>query len=204
MKQFANLYLAELRPNRERLTLNFAAAAVGITVVLLVLVTLSMNWVVTDKKSNVNALQTELTQLQTQVKEYQDLLNTALNDPQLLGEIAAVEQKVAQQQRLLQQMLQTTAGSQTSFAGVMYDIAAVDIDDLWLQSISVSDGQLSLRGSSLNPTVLPIWLNSFSDQPNLRGRQFGVFELRAGSEQEVLQFTVGSLSSGATNTEVQP
>lgn len=95
MKQFANLYLAELRPNRERLTLNFAAAAVGITVVLLVLVTLSMNWVVTDKKSNVNALQTELTQLQTQVKEYQDLLNTALNDPQLLGEIAAVEQKVA-------------------------------------------------------------------------------------------------------------
>lgn len=204
MKQFANLYLAELQPNRERLTLNFVAGAVAAVVVLLVVATLATSWVVNGKKTEVSALQSELTQLQKQIKEQQDLLNTALNDPQLLGQIASVEQKVAQQQRLLQQMLQTTAGSQTSFAGVMHDIAAVDLEDLWLSNIIVNDGQLSLRGSSLNPTVLPVWLNSFSAQPNLRGRQFGVFELRVGSEQEVLQFTVGSLGGAASSVEVQP
>lgn len=204
MKQFANLYLNELRPNRERLTLNFVASAVAAVLVLLVIATLATSWVVNGKKAEVTALQAELAQLQKQIKEQQDVLNTALNDPQLLGEIAGVEQKVAQQQRLLQQMLQTTAGSQASFAGVMHDIAAVDVDDLWLSSITINDGQLSLRGSSLNPTVLPLWLNSFSSQPNLSGRQFGVFELRVGSEQEVLQFAVGSLGGASSVVEVQP
>jgi Tfp pilus assembly protein PilN len=204
MKQFANLYLAELRPNRERLTLNFVATIVAAVVALLIVVTLASSWVVNGKRAEVGALQSQLTDLQKQIKEHQDLLNSALNDPQLLGEIASVEQKVAQQQRLLQQMLQTTAGSQASFAGVMRDIAAVDVEDLWLSSITVNDGQLSLRGSSLNPTVLPVWLNSFSAQPNLRGRQFGVFELCVGSELDVLQFTVGSLGSGAASGEVKP
>lgn len=204
MKQFANLYLKELQPNRERLTLNFLAAVTGAVIAVLVVVTLASSFMVNGKKAEVTSLQQQLSQLQKQIKEQQDVLNTALNDPQLLGEIAQVEQKVAQQQRLLQQMLQTTAGSQTSFAGVMHDIAAVDIDDLWLTNITVNESQLSLRGNSLNPTVLPIWLNSFSAQPNLRGRQFGVFELRVGSDQEVLQFTVGSLGSAATTGEVKP
>lgn len=204
MKQFANLYLAELQPNRERLTLNVVASAVAVVIALLVVVTVTGSWLVNGRKAEVAALQAELAQLQKSNKEQQDVLNIALNDPRLLGEIASVEQKVAQQQRLLQQMLQTTAGAQTSFAGVMRDIAVVDVEELWLSSFSVNDGQLSLRGSSLNPTALPAWLNSFSHQPNLRGRQFGVFELRVGGEQDVLQFTVGSVGSAATTGAVQP
>lgn len=199
MKQFANLYLPELHPNRERLTLNFLATVVGAVIALLVVVTLFGQWAVGSKKAEVTQLQSQLSAIQKQVKEQQDLLNTALNDPQLLAQIASAEQKVAQQQRLLQQMLLTTAGSQTSFAGVLKDIARVDVEDLWLQSIIVNEGQLSLRGSSLNPTILPVWLNSFSAQPNLRGRQFGVFELRVGNDQEVLQFTVGSLGNAASS-----
>lgn len=191
MKRLANLYLAELQPSRERLTLNLLAAVSGGLIVLILVLALVGNYLVAQQEAEAKQASRQLNDLQQQLENRQQQLTVALKDTGLENEISQVEQQVAQQQRLLQQMLQLISLTESSFASLMRDVARVDNEELWLQRIIIDNGQLTLQGRTLEASALPSWLASFAAYDTLSGRQFAVFELRDEAEG-ALEFTVGS------------
>ncbi|MDX1706312.1 PilN domain-containing protein [Pseudidiomarina sp.] len=191
MKRLANLYLAELQPSRERLTLNLLAAVCGGLILLLVVLALSGNYLVAQQEAQARQASRQMNELQQQLENRTQQLAVALKDPALENKISRLEQQVAQQQRLLQQMLQLISLTESSFASLMRDVARVDNEELWLQRIIIDNGQLTLQGRTLEAGALPSWLASFAAYDTLRGRQFAVFELR-DEAAGALEFTVGS------------
>lgn len=201
MKLLANLYVAELHPSKETLTFNRAAGLVAAAMVLAVLVSFGTTFYANQQLTATQRANHDFSQVQQRLTAKQNELRMAMNNPQLEQKILETEQKLAQRQRLQQQMRAVTVNNQTSFAGLLKDIARADVTSIWLQRIIVANDQLTLQGKTTNASALPLWLASFSDYSSLQGRQFGVFELRDNSASGVLDFTVGSLQHSSLLTQ---
>lgn len=191
MKQLANLYLAELQPSRERLTLNLLAGVSGGLIILILITMVVGSYLTAQQQDQVQQVSRQVSDLEEQVESRQQQLNEALKDTSLQNEISELEDRIARQQRLLQQMLQLIAMTESSFARLLRDIAQVDNEQIWLQRIIIENGQLTLQGRTIEASALPTWLASFTAHGTLQGRQFAVFELRDEAEG-ALDFTVGS------------
>ncbi|MDX1526586.1 MAG: hypothetical protein R3273_10140 [Pseudidiomarina maritima] len=196
MKRIANLYVAELQPNRDPLTLKLVSLVVGTLLVVVMIGAGLSKWYLANQQATTAKLSAQNTAVQQQVNQQQELLKQALNDKQLLAEIDQLELRLAQRQRLLQHMRSVTQTGQPSFANVMTDLARVDNDNIWLQRIVLAYQDMTLQGHTTAASALPRWLASFSNYPTLKNRNFGVFELR-DEQNGALQFTVGSDSHGS-------
>jgi len=207
MKQYANLYVAELQPNREWLTLNRFAAYGGALVVVFVVVAIVLSLVSKYQHSDYVDSYARSNQLNTELQNKQAQLDAALNNTSLNVEINEVQRQLTLRQRLLVQMQTITGRNQVSFSQLLRDLSAADDQAIWLQRILLSDDALTLQGRTLKPQMLPTWLADFSDYQALRDRPFGVFELRDEGETG-LQFTVGHLgherNTSATAGRSQP
>lgn len=200
MKSFANLYVAELQPKREQLSLNRVAASLGSLLLVIVLVGFGLNFYAGQQKIQTQRLQHEYSQVQQQLTAKQSELRNAMNNPELEQKIASIEDKLGERQRLLQQMKLVTETSEVSFAQLLEDVARADVEAIWLQRIVVANNQLTLQGKTANASALPQWLASFSQHASLSDRQFGVFELRDQEGSGALDFTVGSLQHSSILT----
>ena len=194
MKQFANLYLPELQPRHDKWTLAGLTLSSAVLAVVLLMLNFAVSYLAEGEREHARQIGTQVQQQQALLEVQQELLEQRINDPSLLAEIAELEEKLAERQRLQQQMLSMTSAEPVSFAALLTDIARVDSADLWLERIGYSQGRLNLDGLTQRPEVLPRWLASFSDHATLRGRQFSVFELRDEADGP-LHFSVGSSAS---------
>lgn len=196
MKHIANLYAAELQPNRDPLTLNLFAGVFGILLVLMVVGALLGRWYVAAQQTTAAELTAQNAQVQRHVKQLQEQLQQAQHDQQLLREIESLQEKIAQRRRLMTQLQQLTQASQASFAQVLTDLARVDSEQVWLTRIVLANYEMTLQGQTTVANALPQWLANFSNYSTLRHRHFGVFELRDENTGS-LHFTVGSTAHNA-------
>lgn len=192
MKHYANLYVAELQPNREWLTLNRFAAFTGALIVVFLVVSIVLFLLGQYQHSSYVESFTRANQLTTELQAKQVQLDAALNNTSLNNEINETQRQLTLRQRLLSQMQTITGRNQVSFSQLFSDLAAVDEDAIWLQRIVISNDALTLQGKTLQPQMLPTWLANFSEYGALKNRPFGVFDLRDEGDRG-LQFTVGHL-----------
>lgn len=192
MKAIANLYLEELKPNREWLTLHrFVTYVAGLAIVLLLIWAVLLVLKSFEKQNLVAYIEQDNT-LQTELQLKQQTLDAALNDSKLNQQLDALQRQVFLRKELLTQLQQVTSSNQTSFSQLLADLARVDTTEIWLHRILLKNDALTLEGHTIEPQQLPSWLANFSQYPTLKQRPFGVFELR--DEQELgLAFTVGHL-----------
>ncbi|GAB3288560.1 PilN domain-containing protein [Pseudidiomarina andamanensis] len=193
MKQIANLYVLELRPNNETLTFKRVMIAVAAVLVIGIFSSVAMTLWANQAEVDTQRMAHSLSQAQQQLIAKQNELRAAMSDPKVAHQIEQIELDLGQRQRLLQQMQSVTQTQEASFAQVLEELARADTDAIWLQRILIANGQLTLQGRTADASALPLWLASFSNYDTLSGRQFGVFELRDEDATGVLDFTVGSL-----------
>lgn len=194
MKTFANLYLSELQPNREWLTLRRFIAVNGAMIVGLFVAWLLITLIAGQQQSDLAASVAQANRIEIELRQRQATLEQALNDSSLNEEIDTVQQRLTLRQRLLVQMQQLTGRNNVSFSELLADISAADNNAIWLQRILMHDDALTLQGHTLEPQQLPAWLADFSELPTLKDRPFGVFELREEGEQG-LRFVVGHIEN---------
>ncbi|RUO62419.1 hypothetical protein [Pseudidiomarina insulisalsae] len=193
MKNYANLYVDELRPNREWLTFNRFSAYTGALLVLIVVLWVVLTLISQQQNEAYVASYQRANQLNAELQAKQRQLDAALNDSELTEQLNDVQRTLNLRQRLLLQMQQITGRNQSSFSALFSDLAAVDQPDVWLQRILLADDHLTLQGHTLSAQQLPVWLADFGRYDTLQNRPFGVFELRDEGEQG-LSFTVGHLN----------
>lgn len=192
MKHYANLYVEELRPSREWLTLNRFAAYTGALVIIFLVASIVLYLLAQYQHASYVESYTRASQLSSELQSKQAQLDAAMNNTTLNTEINEVQRQLTLRQRLLAQMQTITGRNQVSFSQLLRDLSAADEEVVWLQRIILSNDALTLQGRTLQPQTLPTWLAEFSSYEALRDRPFGVFELRDEGELG-LQFTVGHL-----------
>lgn len=196
MKLTANLYVSELRPRHERYTLPMAAVICGgLAVVLIAANMIGKGWLASEQ-ATVQDLQADIKSQQELLTVQQDLLKQRTNDPELLAQKEQLEKQIGQRQRLQRQMQIVLQSSDDQVPELLADIAKVDAEAIWLQRITLRDGELTLNGYTQQPAELPLWIERFAKHASLKDRQFGVFDLRVANDS-ALEFTVGTLPSAS-------
>ncbi|MGQ4276701.1 hypothetical protein ACQ5ES_06600 [Pseudidiomarina sp. E22-M8] len=192
MKTFANLYLSELQPNRQWLTLRRFVAVNGALVIVVLVAWLLIKLVAGQQQAEFVASAAEANRVETALRQRQATLEQALNNSSLNGDLDRVQQTLTLRQRLLVQMQQLTGRNNVSFSQLLADLSEADKNAIWLQRILMQDDALTLQGHTIEPQQLPAWLAEFSQFSTLKDRPFGVFELREEGDQG-LRFVVGHL-----------
>lgn len=180
MSQQINLYEERLRPRREfetgrNLSLSFALLLV------LVLVVAVSGRIAADKavaalagvQSEVVRAQEQMTQLSKKVSERK--ISSALQD-----ELDAARSLFAARSEIVDYLDSGQLGSNAGFAGLMLGFSRVAQSDLWLTGFSVRRGgqEIEIRGSLLDASKLPGYVQRLSAEPVFQGRRFAALEMK--------------------------
>jgi hypothetical protein len=68
-------------------------------------------------------------------------------------------------------------GSGEGFSDYLNSLSNLQIDDVWLDEILLSDSFLKIRGSALRADLIPTYFASFKEEDVFRGQRFQLFEL---------------------------
>ena len=82
---------------------------------------------------------------------------------------------------------------QNGFSNYFQSLSNLQIDDLWLDNIFLSDSFVKIKGSALNASLIPSYFASFSEESVFRGQRFQLFELdRKADTDWKVDFTIAT------------
>jgi len=190
MKQRVNLYQTTLKPLQQRASL--ARVLVSFTALLLLMITAGVHLSYQQMQ-----LQKQLTQQQSLLQAHTETLSNlqlALSqrqpDAQLQQQLVMLEQSNARKQQLLNYLQHEMTTQTQGYASVMEGFAKLDPKGLWLTSFSLGAEHNQLQGVSVNPALVPLWLQSLGQIPALQGQQFSDIELTPSERKPYLLFSV--------------
>ncbi|MEI7614273.1 MAG: hypothetical protein WCK63_15335 [Betaproteobacteria bacterium] len=180
MSQQINLYETRLRPQHELFTGRNVAVALGVLLTLMVVLS-GFTRVEADRAS------AELVKAQADVRSALEkiaALTKSLGErkisPALQGELDAARTILAARSEAMDYLDSGRLGSNAGFSGVMQGFSRVAQSDLWLTGFSVSQGglEIEIRGSMLDSTQLPGYVQHLSTEPAFQGRRFAALEMK--------------------------
>jgi MSHA biogenesis protein MshI len=177
MQQQINLYQPPLKRAPQALTLKHVGLAAAAVALLLILISTGQYWhgrTVHARLAKLNKQQGALSQT---VKQLQKTLAQRQPDPALQAQLARLDSQLQHKQRVLTQIKGRDFGNSEGFARVFVGLARQRLDGLWLTGLNISQGgqALDLRGSALDPQLLPRYLQRLGQEPGLQGINFETF-----------------------------
>lgn len=192
MKQWVNLYRSELKPVKQRLTLNRASSGLGIWLAFLVAVVVLTQWQnakVTQKNqrlsSALNSINDDLSQTRERVSQRQP-------SPQLRAEKEKLEQQLQDAKDFSQKISDFRQGQSSSVSSFLHELALITPESIWLTDFSMSGENIRLHGQALNSEALVLWMDKFGQSHLLADKRFSVVELKR-SEQGYQEFLLQSV-----------
>lgn len=173
--QQVNLYVPELRPNREMVTAARLVQTVVAVLLVMVLISSWNYWQRSVLRAELAVAQTELA-AQTQRTEQieRDAAGRSSNQA-LLRDIESRETRLAQSRELLEFLRTTTLGNSTGYSEYVKDLSRASFDGIWLTEFRIFGGSDSvvLRGRALQTAMVPDYVGRLSgSQSSLQGRLF--------------------------------
>lgn len=199
MSQQINLYEDRLRPRHELATgKNLVAGAV---IVLVVMAALSI-WTHMEASrvsEDAASIQKALTGAQEKLTTLSKQTAERKVSPALANERDSIKSVLAQQREIMNVLESGALGRTTGFATVMTGFARQTTHDLWLTGFSVTMGgdEIEIHGRTLDPSRLPIYVQSLSNENAFRGRRFAALEMH-DVEPGILSANTASTGAPAT------
>jgi hypothetical protein len=174
MHQQINLYQPIFREERKLFSFKTVALAMSLVAVSLV----SM-WALGE--NNVDKLETAVTQLKLQRAAQEEMARAAgvLLDAQgspaaIQVQVQALSSLLADRTNALNLLRGGAAGEPRGFAPRLQALARQHTDGVWLDELLLGGGPngLVLRGRSLNPELVPKYLQLLTSEPELAGARF--------------------------------
>lgn len=199
MMQQVNLYKAEFRPRRQRLT---ATTAVALAVLILVAVVVAGGWFQYRASGLEQSLQAERAgnqQLQQAIDRLTAEIQARRPDPQLELAVERVTDTLSRRQRLLERVERLANNRTDGFAAPMAALARQVPQDLWLTGLLLQQHHVVLQGRTRAGRLVPVYLERLGQEPAFTGQSFGRFELTRSEEHPWIEFEVATRrDEGAT------
>lgn len=173
--QQINLYLPELRPNREVLTAARLARTVAAVVVVMMLLSALSYWQRSGLQEELAVVQAEVSAQTERTEQIERDAASRSSNQTLLRDIETRETRLTQSQELLEFLRNTTLGNSTGYSEFMKDLSRASFDGIWLTEFRISGGSDSvfLRGNVLQTAMVPDYVGRLSgSQSSLQGRLF--------------------------------
>ena len=196
MYQQINLYQPVFRRQRKVFSAATLLQITGIAAVLLLGFYGHARWTLSSLDSTASTLSTQYQQLEAQL----GVLERGEGDDSLdvQDEVNRLQQSITQRQALLDSFAQLDLRESTPFSEFFEILARRALPGLWLTGISLAeDGETELRGSTMDPTLVPRYLQTMPDQPRFTALHQGSVHLsRIDPDKSGVNFVLSSNSGG--------
>jgi hypothetical protein len=177
MRQQINLYQPIFSEERKLLGGRTVASAFAVLIVALAGFSFYTNVRIGKLGEEVGALRSQQSQQESMLTATGDLQAARAKPVAIEAHIKQLTAAVAERDRALR-VLQTGAAGQTAgFAPRLEALARRHVDGLWIDHVTLSgtNGSMSLGGATLNPDIVPVYLDSLSRDSVLTGTRFDEF-----------------------------
>ncbi|PHS25779.1 MAG: hypothetical protein COA83_05025 [Methylophaga sp.] len=108
------------------------------------------------------------------------------NQALLKANLLQLQQQQHQQQRLLDYLTHQSFGNQYGFADNLVHLSKKKIDGVWLTNFSFINGgqHISLHGSALQSSQIPLYIDGLAESGPFQGKHFSVFSLKSPEEAD--------------------
>ncbi len=177
MYQQINLYQPLFRRQQKILSAVTLLQVLAAVVALLLGIYGHARWQLAELERTQSALQLQYQQLEARL----DMLETAAPSTEHLALEAEIEQlqlTILERKELLSRLDRLPVGRSPGFAQFFEDLARQWSPGLWLTGVRLTrDGETELRGATLNPKLVPRYLQQLPDQPRFRSLNQGFVHL---------------------------
>ncbi|WP_024871710.1 PilN domain-containing protein [Tolumonas lignilytica] len=197
MKTRINLYLDELHPQRQWLSLSQLVGAWGGLLLLLLAGGGAIQYLALQSGHQLSGLQQQIRQVDTVTKQLNAQLEARHPDAGLQHELSMRQDEYRSKQQLQQHLSQIGTLQNKGFAAWLYDLAQARSPGIALRAFAIENNQLRLQGEAATNNAVPVWLSHFSVYPTLRERQFSALDVTR-QKSGVLQFRLESRDANAS------
>ena len=176
MRQQINLYQPIFSEERKLFGARTVGAGFAILLAALGAFSIYANVRISALDKNVATLRAQQAQQQSML-ESTGQMQTARKPSGIQTHIAQLSAAIAERDRALQILQGGAAGQTTGFAPRLEALARRHVEGLWIDSVLLSgtDGSMSLSGATLNPDIIPAYLDSLARDAVLTGTRFDEF-----------------------------
>jgi hypothetical protein len=104
-------------------------------------------------------------------------LNRQLADDRITNQVNNITKQLRTRKQVMRFVENNQFGSGQGFSDYLNSLSNLQIDDVWLDEILLSDSFLKIRGSALRADLIPTYFASFREEDVFRGQRFQLFEL---------------------------
>ncbi|ABC32802.1 conserved hypothetical protein [Hahella chejuensis KCTC 2396] len=184
--QQVNLYVEAFRPRRDPLSIPVMIAAVVAVMVLGGCYTGYLVWRSAEVTRSQLTAESRKQALVTEIDNMRAQLEARARDTRLQSDNNRLRLQMQNTEALLAALesgLKADGGAM-SYSELMVALARHRQEPLWLQRIRIQQGgeRLIFSGATLQPDLLPAYLQALGDEPALRGRAFNMLTLKPEQE----------------------
>lgn len=203
MRQQINLYPDGFETPRVVLSAVQGGAIVGISILLMALISGSIALKGSQLKSEAAAVQARLDQRKSQIESLKAQLEARKPDPVLKNRVSSMERNIQAKQRLIALVSGSEGGNTDGFSAYLRGLSERPVPGLWLTEIQIQNGGTSIgfSGETTSPEKVPVFLKSLADKKSYFGHQFEKLQMSQVSseegELERVSFQIRSPEKGA-------
>ena len=195
MLQEINLYQDRFR---EKKILLSAVQMLILCAVFLVLLGISSYWY-SDQLSQLEQAGKVLTEdkerLSQQLALQSKKLESLLANSKLDNDITKISTDIAVRKRIINFIENNQFGSGVGFSARLRSLGEVNVSDVWLTEILLSEKSVKLSGSALKAESIPEYFNLFRQHDLFSGQLFETFEIDRKKEQDwKVDFLIASMA----------
>jgi Tfp pilus assembly protein PilN len=192
MKTRVNLYVPELQPKLEVLTLSFVLVIWGVMLITFGgIYFLNHSNAVTVHEELVK-VQVKKTELEDQLVTIKEALSNRQSDPALVAEVEKKQLDLKLKQQIVSELSGQENFKSHGFAALMEGLAEHHQAGLWLTRINIDGNEVRFEGSATESNIIPKWMGQLSLIPRFKSQEFSTTKLYR-DEKAQLKFTLGTM-----------
>jgi hypothetical protein len=179
MAQQINLYQAQFRVAKRRYSAKNILHAATVIFCLMMIIAAYNGWKIFELRNQAAAIEQQTLSITQQKVELERKVILAHADPALVDKVERSEDLLKNQRQLRALLDEDLFSRDQGYSHYLVALARQHIPGLWLTDIRLSGaGQnLVLRGQTIAPELLPLYLQNLSKEAVLHGMRFQVFQL---------------------------
>ena len=178
--QKINLYLPELQPKKEVLSL----PQVGVITAAFLFIFIAFGWSMTSDtaalKQQLSSETDMLKPLELQKQELDKMVAGRPDENALADEIAALEYDIQNKSLALNTLKNSDVAASDGFSQLLEELAQTKSNKLWFTDIGINNEVLLLKGQTVDPKLITAWIENATNG-NALGRQFSAIKIEQHS-----------------------
>lgn len=193
LNQQINLFQPIFRKEKKLLSFRVLIQAISAVVVLLVFMlgwSTAQTWQI---QGQLQRLQVQLNTRNAKLGELGKRLALMKTNTSQQDELTALELELTARQKVVDALTRARDSYSRGVSAYLESFARQAPKGVWLTGFSVKAGGegLIIRGSSLKPELVPVFLQHLSTEPTMAGTQFGLLQIRReNAEARYVDFIV--------------